>query len=106
MKEASQQRAHASTFAFMFFNGLSRVSEDSTNMYLNENWKPVSEALKPIISKTIEDILSDIMAKIFHQIPGDYFVADLPKPNELKTINWAVQFQLRYFKLLFCYWVS
>lgn len=65
----------------MFFN--SRFAEDSTNMYLNENWRPVSEGLKPIISKTIEDILADIMRKIFHQIPGDYFVSDLPKPNEL-----------------------
>lgn len=56
-------------------------------MYLNENWKPVSEALKPIISKTIEDILLEIMQKIFHQIPGDYFVSDLPKPNELAKAN-------------------
>lgn len=56
-------------------------------MYLNENWKPVSEALKPIISKTIEDILLEIMQKIFHQIPGDYFIADLPKPNELRKGN-------------------
>lgn len=69
------------TIVFLIF------PEDSTNVYLNENWKPVSEALKPIISKTIEDILLDIMQKIFHQIPGDYFVADLPKPHELKIAN-------------------
>lgn len=62
-------------------------AEDSTNQYLNENWRPVSEALKPIISKTIEDILLEIMAKIFHQIPGDFFVSDLPKPNALKKSN-------------------
>lgn len=55
------------------------LTEDSTNSYLNENWKPVSEALKPVISKTIEDILSGIMSKIFHQIPGNFFVSDLPK---------------------------
>jgi hypothetical protein len=47
----------------------------------------VSEALKPIISRTIEDILLDLMQKIFHQIPGDYFVADLPKPETLKQIS-------------------
>lgn len=69
------------TFAF------SILPEDSTNVYLNENWKPVSEALKPIISKTIEDILLEIMQKIFHQIPGNYFISDLPKPNELKKTN-------------------
>lgn len=56
-------------------------------MYLNENWKPVSEALKPIISKTIEDILLDLMQKIFHQIPGDFFVADLPTPTQLANIK-------------------
>jgi hypothetical protein len=56
-------------------------------MYLNENWRPVSEALKPIISKTIEDILLDLMQKIFHQIPGDFFVADLPTPAQLLGKN-------------------
>lgn len=69
------------TFTFLI------LPEDSTNVYLNENWRPVSEALKPIISKTIEDILLEIMQKIFHQIPGDFFIADLPKPNELKKAN-------------------
>jgi hypothetical protein len=50
----------------------------------------VSDALKPIISKTIEDILTGIMQKLFHQIPGDYFVADLPKPGDLKVVNWKI----------------
>jgi Haemolymph juvenile hormone binding protein (JHBP) len=54
-------------------------TEESTNQYLNENWRPAADALKPIISKTIEDILLDMMQKIFHSIPGDYFVADLPR---------------------------
>lgn len=71
----------------MFSDFVFLLAEDSTNLYLNENWRPVSEALKPIITKTIEDILLEIMAKIFHQIPGEYFVADLPKPNELNKIN-------------------
>ncbi|CRL07708.1 CLUMA_CG020662, isoform A [Clunio marinus] len=68
------------------FEGV-KVLEDSTNLYLNENWRPVSEALKPIISKNIEEILLGIMSKIFHQIPGDFFISDLPKPNELKQAN-------------------
>lgn len=58
-------------------------SEDSTNTYLNENWRPVSEALKPIIEKTIEDILLVILNKIFHFIPADYLISDIPKPSEL-----------------------
>ncbi|XP_065090459.1 protein takeout-like [Ochlerotatus camptorhynchus] len=60
------------------FEGV-KVLEDSTNQYLNDNWRPVSEALKPIIAKTIEDILLAIMQNIFHQIPAEYFVADLPR---------------------------
>ncbi|KAG5671079.1 hypothetical protein PVAND_001293 [Polypedilum vanderplanki] len=64
------------------FDGV-KALEDSTNEYLNQNWRPVSEALKPIISKTIEDILLDLMQKIFHQIPGDFFITDLPKPDQL-----------------------
>ncbi|KAL7024680.1 hypothetical protein ACKWTF_013161 [Chironomus riparius] len=64
------------------FEGV-KVLEESTNDYLNQNWRPVSEALKPIISKTIEDILLDMMQKIFHQIPGNFFVSDLPTPEQL-----------------------
>lgn len=65
-----------------FFNVYDQtIIEDSTNQYLNENWRPASEALRPIISKTIEDILLSIMQKIFHNLPAEYFVADLPWPN-------------------------
>jgi hypothetical protein len=53
---------------------------------LNQNWKPAMEALKPIIAKTIEDILLEILQKVFHQLPGDYFVSDLPKPHELNGL--------------------
>uniref|UniRef100_A0A182IM11 Uncharacterized protein n=1 Tax=Anopheles atroparvus TaxID=41427 RepID=A0A182IM11_ANOAO len=62
------------------FEGV-KVLEDSTNQYLNDNWRPVSEALKPIIAKTIEDILLAIMQNIFNQIPADYFVQDLPRES-------------------------
>uniref|UniRef100_A0A336MJ95 CSON002346 protein n=1 Tax=Culicoides sonorensis TaxID=179676 RepID=A0A336MJ95_CULSO len=62
------------------FEGV-KLLEDSTNQYLNENWRPASEALRPIISKTIEDILLSMMQKIFHRLPAEYFVADLPWPN-------------------------
>jgi hypothetical protein len=53
------------------------LSDENINQYLNENWKVASEALKPIISKTIEDIMLEILQRIFHHIPGDYFVEDL-----------------------------
>lgn len=58
-------------------------TEDSTNEYLNENWRPVSEALRPIITRTIEDILLDTLNKIFHYIPADYLISDIAKPAEL-----------------------
>lgn len=57
--------------------------EDSTNQYLNENWRPVSDALKPILQKTIEDILLVILNKVFHYIPADYLISDIPQPSKL-----------------------
>lgn len=78
--------------------------EDSTNQYLNENWRPASEALRPIISKTIEDILLSIMQKIFHNLPAEYFVADLPWPNgnpnstnKWSPLTWVTETVKRHF---------
>lgn len=58
-------------------------TEDSTNQYLNENWRPVSDALKPILSKTIEDILLGILNKVFHFLPADYLISDIARPSKL-----------------------
>lgn len=60
-----------------------QFTEDSTNQYLNENWRPVSDALRPIIAKTIEDILLGILNKVFHYVPADYLISDIAKPSEL-----------------------
>ncbi|OWR42075.1 hypothetical protein KGM_202005 [Danaus plexippus plexippus] len=64
------------------FDGISSL-EDSTNAYLNANWKPVSESLRPILSKTIEDILLGFMQQIFHNLPANFMIGDL-KTNLLK----------------------
>ncbi|XP_055676969.1 protein takeout-like [Lutzomyia longipalpis] len=64
------------------FDGV-KALEDSTNAYLNENWRPVNEGLKPVIAKTVEDILLRMMKKIFDNIPANFFVSDIPKPSEL-----------------------
>ncbi|GAB0090478.1 uncharacterized protein DMENIID0001_052140 [Sergentomyia squamirostris] len=64
------------------FDGV-KALEDSTNAYLNENWRPVNEGLKPVIAKTVEDILLRMMKKIFDNIPANFFVSDIPKPTEL-----------------------
>lgn len=71
---------------FLFFNlkcFRCISTEDSTNQYLNENWRPVSDALKPILAKTIEDILLVILNKVFHYIPADYLISDIARPSTL-----------------------
>lgn len=52
-------------------------SEASTNAYLNANWRPVADSLNPILSKTIEDIMIDILKHVFDNVPADFFVGDL-----------------------------
>ncbi|XP_069682372.1 circadian clock-controlled protein daywake-like isoform X2 [Periplaneta americana] len=58
------------------YNGL-KTLEDSTNEYLNKNWRPVADSLKPILSRTVSDILLDILSKVFDNIPAKYFLGDL-----------------------------
>lgn len=71
----------------MFYFILLLFIEDSTNQYLNNNWRPANDALKPVITKTIEDILLGILQKVFHFIPANYLVSDIPKPNDLCCIK-------------------
>ncbi|RZC38061.1 takeout [Asbolus verrucosus] len=58
------------------FDGI-KALEESTNAYLNANWKPVAESLNPILSKTIEDIMIGILKRVFDNIPADFFIADI-----------------------------
>lgn len=58
--------------------------EDSTNAYLNANWRPVAESLNPILAKTIEDIMLDILRKVFDNIPGNFFLGDIEENEKLK----------------------
>lgn len=58
------------------FDGISSL-EDSTNAYLNTNWRPVSESLRPILSKTIEDILLGFIQQIFHNLPANFMIGDI-----------------------------
>ncbi|KOB78475.1 Takeout/JHBP like protein [Operophtera brumata] len=64
------------------FDGIESL-EESTNAYLNANWRPVSESLRPILSKTIEDILLGFMQKLFNNLPGHFLIGDL-KPLQSK----------------------
>lgn len=58
------------------FDGIKSL-EDSTNSYLNANWRPVSESLRPILTKTIEDILLEFMQQLFHNLPGNFMIGDV-----------------------------
>ncbi|KAF5305562.1 hypothetical protein FQA39_LY01653 [Lamprigera yunnana] len=57
------------------FDGV-KALEDTTNAYLNANWKPVADSLHPILVNTIEDIMLDILQRVFNNIPADFFVPD------------------------------
>lgn len=60
-------------------------SEESTNAYLNANWRPVSESLRPILSKTIEDILLGFLQRLFNNLPGDFMIGDVKIDSSSKN---------------------
>ncbi|XP_017042201.1 circadian clock-controlled protein daywake isoform X2 [Drosophila ficusphila] len=64
------------------FNGNKQL-EDSTNKFFNDNWRMLADALYSVITQTIEDILLDVLKKIFHFIPANFFVSDIPTPEQL-----------------------
>jgi hypothetical protein len=66
-----------------FTNESHLPTDDGINNYLNENWKVALDALKPIISKAIVDIMLTFVQNIFHHIPGDYIIPDVPRANEI-----------------------
>lgn len=64
------------------FNGNKQL-EESTNAFFNQNWETLNEALQPIIQSTISEILLKYLRAIFHYIPANYFVSDIPTSTEL-----------------------
>lgn len=74
VKELGKQINHFKwiLIKFIFF------TEENTNNFLNQNWRPAADALQPLIAKTIADILFDLMKKIFDNIPAEFFIEDLP----------------------------
>ncbi|XP_028157583.1 circadian clock-controlled protein-like [Ostrinia furnacalis] len=63
------------------FDGIDSL-EDSTNAYLNANWRPVSESLRPILSKTIEDILLNFLQRLFHNLPAKFMIGDVKNTSK------------------------
>ncbi|GJQ83213.1 hypothetical protein Trydic_g18237 [Trypoxylus dichotomus] len=58
------------------FDGI-KALEESTNRYLNENWQILADSLNPILSRTIENIMFDILRKVFDNIPAEFFISDI-----------------------------
>jgi len=54
-----------------------KILEESTNRYLNENWKILADSLNPILSKTIEDIMLDVLKTVFDNVPADFFITPI-----------------------------
>nr|CAD7200704.1 unnamed protein product [Timema douglasi] len=50
--------------------------EDSTNSYINANWRAVSESLKPILEKTCSDVVFTIMKNLFDNTPAHWYIGD------------------------------
>ncbi|XP_017480867.1 PREDICTED: uncharacterized protein LOC108370117 [Rhagoletis zephyria] len=65
------------------FNGNSKEVERSTNLFFNENWRDFFEALRPLVTETVETTLLDILQKVFHLIPANFFVEDIPTSEQL-----------------------
>ncbi|KAH8356011.1 hypothetical protein KR200_007457 [Drosophila serrata] len=60
------------------FNGHSKDVERSTNLFFNENWQDLFEALRPLVDETVERTLLDLLYKTFSIFPASFFVEDIP----------------------------
>lgn len=67
------------------FNGNSKEVEQSTNEFFNENWRDFFEALRPLITETVERILLKLLRVTFHFIPANFLVEDIPTSEQLYT---------------------
>lgn len=61
------------------FDGLKSL-EQTTNEFLNANWKPASESLNAVLSATIESVIFNMLKTVFDQIPADFWVDDIAVP--------------------------
>ncbi|EDW05259.1 uncharacterized protein Dmoj_GI10889 [Drosophila mojavensis] len=69
------------------FNGRSPEVARSTNQFFNDNWRDFYEALKPLILETVANIFYEIMSKVFHLIPANFIIEDIPTPQQLYGKN-------------------
>lgn len=65
------------------FGGNNKEIERSTNESFNKNWREFFEALRPLVTETVERIMYNIMHKIFLIYPANFFVGDIPTSKQL-----------------------
>lgn len=67
-------------YKYEIFKQLNVFSEQTTNEFLNANWKPASESLNAVLSATIESVIFNMLKTVFDQIPADFWVDDIAVP--------------------------
>ncbi|CAD7005386.1 unnamed protein product [Ceratitis capitata] len=83
------------------FNGNKQL-EDSTNKFFNDNWRMLADALYTVITQTIEDILLDVLKKIFHYIPANFSLTIYqPQSNYTAVVKARGQRQGGLIELIF-----
>ncbi|XP_013108603.1 circadian clock-controlled protein daywake [Stomoxys calcitrans] len=64
------------------FGGHNKEIERSTNESFNKNWRDFFEALRPLITETVANIMFQLIPKIFLMYPATFFIEDLPMPQK------------------------
>lgn len=65
------------------FNGRNKDVEQRTNQFFNDNWQDFYETMRPLIVETLERTLLDLLKKMFHLMPANFFVEDIPNSLQL-----------------------
>ncbi|XP_005176457.1 protein takeout [Musca domestica] len=65
------------------FGGNNEEINRSTNESFNKNWRDFFEALRPLITDTVDKIMFRLLAKLFLMYPASFFVEDIPTPQKL-----------------------
>uniref|UniRef100_A0A1I8PC62 Hemolymph juvenile hormone binding protein n=1 Tax=Stomoxys calcitrans TaxID=35570 RepID=A0A1I8PC62_STOCA len=64
------------------FGGSNKEIEDSTNESFNKNWRDFFEALRPLITDTVNKVMFKLISKVFLLYPANFFVSDIPAPEK------------------------
>ncbi|XP_075147650.1 protein takeout-like [Haematobia irritans] len=65
------------------FGGNNKEIERSTNESFNKNWREIFEALRPLITDTVNKVMFGLIPRVFQLYPANFFVSDIPTPQKL-----------------------